>query len=143
MPRFVIQEHCRRKTRHFDLMLEKDGILKTWSFAKPPKEYRSNLPIQPAQSLPDHRMTYLTYQGKISRGRGTVKIWDKGIYRHVIWKNNFKVIAVRGQKIAGYFIILSLPHRSRLRLLPLIRFQQTRYIHRGKSKSPPRSDPKA
>lgn len=148
MPRFVIQEHHsdrdsehhKRKTRHFDIMLEKDGVLKTWSLEKLPGTYRSRLSSQPIKSLPDHRMTYLTYQGKISRGRGTVKIWDKGVYQNVIWKDNFKVLAVQGQKITGYFIILSL--LPRLRLLPLIRFQQTRHIPRGKLKSPPQSGPK-
>lgn len=142
MPRFVIQKHCKRTTHHFDLMLEKGGVLKTWSLDKLPKEYRSNLLTQQIKPLPNHRIAYLTYQGKISRGRGTVKIWDKGVYQHVIWNDNFRVIAVRGEKIVGYFIILSLPRRSQLRLLPLIRFQQTRYIRRGKLKSPPRSDPK-
>jgi len=121
MPRFAIQEHCKRKTRHFDLMLESGDVLKTWSFAKPLTAYRSNLSIQPIKLLPNHRMIYLSYEGAISRGRGTVKIWDTGIYRYVIWKNNFKVIAVQGQKIVGYFIILSL--LPRLRLIPLIRFQ--------------------
>lgn len=142
MPRFVIQKHRKRKTQHFDLMLEKDGVLKTWSLKKLPGVYRFRLLSQPIKSLPDHRMAYLTYEGRISRNRGRVKIWDKGIYRSVIWKDKFKVIVIQGQKIAGYFIILSLLPRFRLRLLPLIRFQQTRYTPRGKSKSPPRLGPK-
>ena len=122
MPRFVVQKHCKRKTRHFDLMLEKDGVLKTWSLEKLPDPYRSRLALQPIKHLPDHRLAYLTYQGKISLGRGTVKIWDKGLYQRILWKDNFKMIAVQGQKITGYFIILSLLPRLQLRLLPLIRF---------------------
>ncbi len=142
MPRFAIQKHLKRKTHHFDLMLEKDGVLKTWSLEKLPGIYRSRLSYQPIKLLPDHRMAYLTYEGRIPRNRGRVKIWDKGIYQRVIWNDKFKVIAIQGQKVAGYFIILSLPPRSRLRLLPLIHFQRTRYIRRGKSKSPPRPGPK-
>ena len=120
MPRFVIQKHLKRKTHHFDLMIERNGALKTWSLEKLPNAYRSRLSPQSIKLLPDHRIHYLTWQGKISRGRGIVKIWDKGTYQCVIWRSNLKVIIIRGQKIAGYFIILSLPHR--LHLIPLVRF---------------------
>lgn len=123
MPRFVIQEHRRRTSRHFDLMLESNGVLKTWSFDKPLKPYRCHLPIQPIKLLPDHRMAYLDYQGKISRGRGSVKIRDKGIYQKIIWKTNFKAVVLKGRKITGLIVILSLRPHPRLHLLPLIHFQ--------------------
>lgn len=118
-------EHCKRASRHFDLMLESNGVLKTWSLDKPPMEYRAVrrlLPVQPIKALPDHRMAYLTYEGKISRNRGSVKIWDKGVYQKIIWKNSFRAVVLKGQRIAGMLIILPLPLRHRLRLLPLIRF---------------------
>lgn len=122
MPRFVIQKHSKRKSSHFDLMLESNGALKTWSFNNPLKGYRSGLPMQGLKPLPDHRMAYLTYEGKISRNRGRVKIWDRGIYQKVIWKDNFRAVVLKGQRIAGMLVILLLLPRPRLRLLPLIRF---------------------
>ncbi|MBI5779432.1 MAG: hypothetical protein HZA49_08245 [Planctomycetes bacterium] len=123
MPRFVIQKHSKRKSCHFDLMLESAGVLKTWSLDRLPRVCRANPFTQPIKPLPDHRMAYLTYEGKISRNRGSVKIWDKGLYRKIIWKGNFRVIVLRGQKIAGLLVILSLRSHPRLRLLPLIRFR--------------------
>jgi len=123
MLRFVIQEHYKRKTRHFDLMLESSGILKTWSFAEAPKKYRSKSVMQKIKILPNHRLKYLDYEGKISRGRGWVKIWDKGYYQEIIENKNCRVFLVKGQKIKGYLIILSHPSRLPPRLIPLIRFQ--------------------
>ena len=103
-------------------MLESNGALKTWSFNNPLKSYRSGLPMQGLKPLPDHRMAYLTYEGRISRNRGRVKIWDRGIYQRIIWKDNFRAVALKGQRIAGMLVILSLLPRPRLRLLQLIRF---------------------
>lgn len=131
--RFVIQEHSKRKTRHFDLMLESrptgrsygraSGVLKTWSFAKPLKDYTSNPVVINVTALPDHRLIYLTYEGKISRGRGSVRIWDKGVYEIVSWGDNRKIVRVQGGRITGYLVILSLPPLLPPRLIPLIHFR--------------------
>lgn len=144
MPRFVIHKHAKRKSYHFDLMLESDNTLKTWSFFKPLKTYNprkiSAVPIQTSANIPDHRKIYLAYEGKISRGRGRVTIWDRGIYQKIIWRNRLKAIMFQGNRIAGMLVILHLLHRPRL--IPLIHSQPTRYTHRGQSKSRLRSDPK-
>lgn len=132
MHRFVIQGHQKRKTRHFDLMLEYSGVLKTWSFTKALKEYKTKLVIQKIRALPDHRLKYLNYEGKISKGRGWVKMWDNGYYHKVLWHKNWKVFLMQGQKIKGRLIILSFPPHFRLLLIPLIRLQQTRYSHHDK-----------
>lgn len=123
MLRFVIQEHYKRKTRHFDLMLESSGTLKAWSFDEAPKKYGSKVVMQKIKILPNHRLKYLDYEGEISRGRGWVKIWDKGYYQKIIDNKNCLVFLVKGRKVKGYLIILS--HLSLLlpRLIPLIRFQ--------------------
>jgi len=139
MLRFVIQEHYKRKTRHFDLMFESSAsrssvcqdeksaggscVLKTWSFAEALREYGSHPMMQKTKILPNHRLKYLDYEGEISRGRGWVKIWDKGYYQKIIENKNCHVFLVKGQKIKGYLIILfSLPLLPP-RLIPLIRFQ--------------------
>jgi hypothetical protein len=122
MLRFVIQEHHKRKTKHYDLMVETLGALKTWSFAEPLGQYALKPTVQKAELLPDHRFKYLSYEGKISRGRGWVRIWDNGEYRKIIGEKNCYALLVKGQKIKGYLVILSHPHRLLL-LLALIHFR--------------------
>ncbi|MDI6732837.1 MAG: DNA polymerase ligase N-terminal domain-containing protein [Planctomycetota bacterium] len=123
MPRFVIQKHLTRKSFHFDLMLESGDKLLTWSFRNPLKKCKEKLISQPLKPLLDHRKKYLTYEGKISGGRGSVKIWDNGTYRPIIWQKNIKVFSLKGRKIKGGFFILSLLPHLQLRLVPLIHFQ--------------------
>ena len=104
MPLFVIQEHRRRKTVHFDLMLERGKKLATWSIAKPP---RGNNPIiTAAYQLPAHRRIYLAYEGKISRGRGNVRIWDKGAYQIKEWQEKLIIIILQGKKISGPVLLI-------------------------------------
>lgn len=104
MPLFVIQEHRRRKTVHFDLMLERGKKLAAWSLAKLPL---GNKPlITTARPLPGHRRIYLNYEGKISRGRGSVKIWDKGTYQTKAWQKRLIIIILRGKKIRGGILLL-------------------------------------
>ena len=72
--RFVVLEHDH-PTLHWDLMLEVDGVLKTWRLASPP-----TIGVISAQPIADHRIAYLDYEGPISGGRGTVHRWDRGTY---------------------------------------------------------------
>ena len=76
MPRFVILEHDHPEL-HWDLMLEAGAALRAWRLARPPET-----PGEPiaAVALPDHRLTYLDYEGPVSGGRGAVKQWDAGHY---------------------------------------------------------------
>jgi|YNPMSStandDraft_1061717.scaffolds.fasta_scaffold00672_2 hypothetical protein len=74
--RFVVLEHDSPRGRHWDLMLEQEGKLRTWALAAPPDTAG---PI-PAEALADHRLAYLDYEGPISGGRGQVRRWDAGLY---------------------------------------------------------------
>ncbi|MCI0681315.1 MAG: hypothetical protein L0Y71_04355 [Gemmataceae bacterium] len=74
MPRFVILEHDH-PALHWDFMLEQDGVLKTWRLPAPPAASPAR-----AESIGDHRLAYLDYEGPVSRNRGTVKRWDAGTY---------------------------------------------------------------
>src|SRR5206468_490246 len=58
MPRFVILEHDH-PTRHWDLMLEARGVLRTWRLSAPPK---AGVAIAATASF-DHRAIYLDYEG--------------------------------------------------------------------------------
>lgn len=78
--RFVILFHETPpnfpRPAHWDLMLETGRGLRTWALGREPAIGS----IVPAESLPDHRLEYLDYEGPISRGRGTVKRWDAGLF---------------------------------------------------------------
>jgi hypothetical protein len=76
MPRFVILEHDH-PVLHWDLMLETDGVLRTWRLAQPPLPTSGVIEATP---LADHRLMYLDYEGPVSGNRGTVKRWDAGDY---------------------------------------------------------------
>jgi len=93
MPRFVLLYHrCPSgfgKPSHWDLMLERDGVLLTWSVAELPAEWRTESgsgltaaaeELIAAQKLPDHRLAYLEYEGPLSDNRGAVARHDEGDY---------------------------------------------------------------
>lgn len=76
--RFVILHHRQEGSEHWDLMLERGEVLWTWRLDRDPLDPR-NYPI-PAERIGDHRKAYLTYEGPISGGRGTVRRVDQGTY---------------------------------------------------------------
>src|SRR5262249_52501240 len=75
MPRYVILEDDHPEL-HWDLMLGAGEVLRTWRLAAPPRAGERTK----AQPSFDHRRLYLDYEGPISGGRGTVKVWDRGTY---------------------------------------------------------------
>ena len=75
MPRFAILEHDW-PSRHWDLFLEAEGVLKAWRLLAEP---RPGLTV-PAELAADHRLLYLDYEGEVQGGRGTVKRWDAGTF---------------------------------------------------------------
>ncbi|MCP4812532.1 MAG: hypothetical protein GY888_08490, partial [Planctomycetaceae bacterium] len=80
MARYVILYHQQHSTdtdlTHWDLMLEKDGLLRTWKIQQQPAPGEQLTAIP----LPDHRIAYLEYEGPISDDRGTVSQFDSGTY---------------------------------------------------------------
>lgn len=72
MLRFVVLRHTlppgSPRTSHFDLMLENDGVLRTWACEEFPKPGQ----CVAAEQLPDHRLAYLDYEGPISGDRGEI-----------------------------------------------------------------------
>ncbi|TWU25841.1 DNA polymerase ligase N-terminal domain-containing protein [Bythopirellula polymerisocia] len=89
MPRFVLLRHecpSEYKPSHWDLMLELDGMLATWELLELPAAWAEALNLVhretgsqiTATRLPEHRLAYLTYEGPLSGGRGTVACCDRG-----------------------------------------------------------------
>lgn len=99
--RFVILRHegsaSYKPGVHWDLMLEADGSLHTWALAELPAAGREIL----AEQLPDHRPTYLDYEGPISSDRGTVTRWDQGHFQEVSVSATQWILALDGHRLIG------------------------------------------
>ena len=75
MMRFAILTHDH-PFLHWDLLLEDGPACRTWRLLAEPAPGQTVA----AQSLPNHRLHYLEYQGRVGGGRGTVTQWDTGTY---------------------------------------------------------------
>jgi bifunctional non-homologous end joining protein LigD len=96
-PRFVIQEHHARRL-HFDLRLERDGVLKSWAVPKgvPETTGRNNLAVQ----TEDHPMEYLVFEGTIPAGQygaGSMTVWDTGTYETEKWRDDEVIFTLTGR----------------------------------------------
>ncbi len=103
---YVIQEHFATH-HHYDLRLEKDGVLWSWVIPKDP-------PLKPgikrlAVRTENHPIEYADFEGEIEEGKygaGKVKIWDKGSYELIDEKNYKLVINIRGNKLKGVYVLV-------------------------------------
>ena len=74
--RFVILHHQIHDSEHWDLMLEHGDSLLTWQLPLLPDSL-SRVQVS-CRRLADHRKEYLTYEGPVSKNRGTVTRVDSG-----------------------------------------------------------------
>ena len=110
---YTIQRH-RASHLHFDLRLERDGVLKSWAVPKTPptKEGIKRLAV----ATEDHPLGYEDFEGTIPEGNygaGTVEIWDKGSYIPVEWKENTIVFEVNDKKLKGAFCLIKLKPKEK------------------------------
>lgn len=103
---FVIHEHHARRL-HYDLRLEKDGVLKSWAVPKGPPEKSGDRRL--AVQVEDHPLEYGKFEGIIPEGQygaGTVKIWDRGFYEPIVWKDDKIELIMKGEKLDGRYVLV-------------------------------------
>ncbi len=97
MFRFAVLEHDSPRGLHWDFLLETGEALSTWALAQAPDTAG---PID-AESLADHRLDYLDYEGPVSGGRGAVVRWDAGTYQFVRQTDRELVVSLEGERLCG------------------------------------------
>jgi len=103
---FVIHEHHARRL-HFDLRLERDGVLKSWAVPKgiPERTGERHLAVQ----VEDHPLEYGSFEGTIPAGEygaGTVSIWDSGTYDTKFWKEGKVEVVFHGNRLHGRYALV-------------------------------------
>ena len=109
---FVVQEHQARRL-HYDLRLERNGVLKSWAVTKGPPEEPGIRRL--AVEVEDHPLEYGWFEGTIpirEYGAGTVKIWDRGVYEPIAWDESKIEFLMQGTRLSGRYVLVRLK-RSR------------------------------
>jgi DNA ligase D-like protein (predicted 3'-phosphoesterase) len=104
---FVVQEHHARKL-HYDLRLERDGVLKSWAVPR-------GLPEVPgvkhlAVAVEDHPLDYAHFEGTIPAGEygaGTVTIWDTGTYETTHWDPAKIEVTLHGKRLTARYVLVA------------------------------------
>lgn len=107
--RFVVQEH-HATALHWDLRLERDGVLASWAVPKGLPEDSET--VRMAVRTEDHPLEYLEFHGEIPRGEyggGTMTVWDTGRYDTEKWNDREVAFVLHGDRARGRFVLL---HRA-------------------------------
>ena len=96
MPRFAILDHDH-PVQHWDFLLEAGDVLRAWRLASEPVCGQTIA----AAALPDHRRTYLEFEGPVSGSRGRVIRWDAGTFEWLHDSEHEVRIWLVGERISG------------------------------------------
>lgn len=97
--RFVVLTHDH-PFPHWDLLIESGDVCRTWRLLRDP----ATTPV-PVEAIGDHRLYYLTYEGDVSGGRGTVTRWDAGTLQIVDESAGHLVVRFQGAALRGDYEI--------------------------------------
>lgn len=104
--RYVIHEHRARRL-HWDVRLERDGVLVSWAVPKgPPDSPRQD---RLAVHTEDHPLEYLDFHGTIPAGEygaGEMSVWDRGTYRAEKWRADEVIVVLRGERLTGRYALI-------------------------------------
>ncbi|MGZ4643839.1 MAG: non-homologous end-joining DNA ligase [Blastococcus sp.] len=110
---FVVQEHHTPRGTgdrvHWDLRLERDGVLKSWAVPKGPPVTAG--PRRLAVPTEDHPLDYASFSGTIAAGEyggGEVSIWDAGRYTCEKWADDHITVTFDGRRLTGRYVIFRL-----------------------------------
>ncbi len=100
-----MQEHHARAL-HWDLRLERDGVLASWAVPKgiPVDPKRNHLAVQ----TEDHPLEYLTFKGEIPAGEyggGSMGVWDTGTFETHKWDEREVMITFHGERVHGKYVL--------------------------------------
>ncbi|MFX1565726.1 MAG: DNA polymerase ligase N-terminal domain-containing protein [Promethearchaeota archaeon] len=103
---YVIQRHQARNL-HWDLRLERQGILVSWAIPKEPPSEKGirRLAIQ----TEDHPIEYGSFQGLIPEGEygaGEVELWDTGTFAVEKWEENEIIVLIQGKRLVGRYCLI-------------------------------------
>ena len=103
---FGVQRHdANRAGLHYDLRLERKGVLKSWSIPKGMPTNKQHLAIATA----DHKMSWLDFEGDIpkgSYGAGNVKLDNKDTFDTISYSPKKWVFYVNGGKYKGKYTLI-------------------------------------
>ena len=110
--RFVIQEH-HATSLHWDLRLERDGVLASWALPKglPETPEKNHLAVH----TEDHPLEYATFEGEIPQGEyggGQMTIWDTGHYDVEKWSDAEVKFVLHGTRAVGSFVLFQTKDRN-------------------------------
>ena len=103
---YSIQKHDASNL-HYDLRLEREGVLKSWAIPKGPSSDPSTKRL--AIQTEDHPLGYALFEGVIEEGNygaGEVEVWDRGNYSVEKWKDNEIIIDIEGDKLQGKYVLI-------------------------------------
>jgi len=111
-PRFVVHRHDASRL-HWDLRLEREGVLKSWAVPKEP-------PVDPgvkrlSVEVEDHDLVHIDFEGEIPEGEygaGTVSIWDDGTYDLLSEHDRRLKLAFRGRRLRGEYVLVPLEGKN-------------------------------
>jgi DNA ligase D-like protein (predicted 3'-phosphoesterase) len=116
---FVVQEHMA-STRHFDLRLEVEGVMRSWALPKGPSMDPAVKRL--AVEVADHAMEHSTFEGALEASH--VIVWDRGSYEQggrVAWPQaltrGHAVFVLHGEKLCGGFALQRTGSRAKAQWL--------------------------
>ncbi|TFV56773.1 DNA ligase [Geodermatophilus sp. DF01-2] len=98
---------------HWDLRLERDGVLKSWAVPKGPPTERG--PARLAVPTEDHPPEYAAFEGATAAGEhggGEVRIWDAGRYATEQWADDHVTVSFAGRRLRGRYVLFRLADGS-------------------------------
>jgi bifunctional non-homologous end joining protein LigD len=112
---YSVQEH-HASHLHYDLRLERGGVLKSWAIPKGiPEDGSRRLAIE----VEDHPLDYAFFEGEIPKGQygaGTVRLWDRGTYSVISWGDKEIEIRIDGKRIRGVYALIRMSGKNWLML---------------------------